>query len=164
MNKWYARFPPIAFSSLWGLLLTACEPVEHPTTLLPSRARPILGHWRYDSARTVLYSADQVVEGAFVNAMPAKALLLITPTQWRYAGSLQEEHVYTRQGDTLIVCRVGDTHLVDQHYISPAGVGKIIGNPDTLLITSLTPHRFIVEQRMKEPGGSTRICYLYHSR
>ncbi|QIL78360.1 hypothetical protein [Hymenobacter sp. HDW8] len=164
MQQGYTRACLLAGISLGAILLSYCEPVDHPITLGAAQSLPLAGRWRYDSSRTTLADAAQRVENTFLDPIPPKAVLLIDSAQWRYAGSMREEHVYTRHGDTLLVSRVGDRHLVDQHYIHPDKVGKVIFGPDTLLITTLTPHRLIVEQRSRYSDGSTRTNWLYHSR
>jgi hypothetical protein len=132
-------------------------PMNGPLTIV------LEGRWHYDSSRTTIYDAQSRLSSTFKDSIRPGVFLTIGAAQWRYTGSLREEHTYTRQGDTLSVCRVGDQHLVDLHYISPDGIGKVIGRPHQLVITSLTAHQLVIRDSTYAADGIS-VSHLYYSR
>jgi hypothetical protein len=163
---WVKDIPPpyalviVSLLPLSWLVFTSCESPAQQNGPLPTGLE---GRWHYDSSRTTLYDAQSRLSSTFKDAIRPGALLTIGSGQWRYTGSLREEHAYTRQGDTLSVCRVGDQHLVDLHYISPDGIGKVIGHPHQIVITNLTAHQLVVRDSTRASDG-IRVSHLYHSR
>jgi hypothetical protein len=154
------RISLVGFSSL---CLPSCESTNQQPQSRTLVNQPLEGDWHYDSSRTAIYDAQARLISTFKNPIPLGAFLTVGPTQWRYTGSLREEHAYTRHRDTLVITRLGDQHLVDSHYISPEGIGKAIGHPDQFIITSLTARQLVMRDSTRTSDGS-RVSYLYHSR
>jgi hypothetical protein len=145
------------------LCLPSCESVNQRPQSSTLANQPLEGRWHYDSSRTAIYDTQARLVSNFKGPIRPGALLTVGPAQWRYTGSLREEHTYTRHSDTLIIARLGDQHMVDSHYISPDGVGKVIGNPDQFIITRLTAQQLVVRDSTHTSDG-IRVSYLYHSR
>jgi hypothetical protein len=82
------------------------------------------GRWHYDSSRTTLYDAQSQLSSTFKDSIRPGTLLTIGPVQWRYTGILREDHAYTRQGDTLSVCRVGTNSWLISVTLAQTGFAK----------------------------------------
>ena len=92
-------------------------------------------------------------------------MLTIGASQWRYSGSIREEHSYTRRGGTLIVRRLVDSAVIRAQYAKWEDMGKLTPYADTLLITTLTPRRLVTKDSTQEPDGSIyRVWHGYYSR
>ena len=153
----------ISLIGFFSLCLPSCESITQQAQSRTLANQSLEGDWHYDSSRTTIYDAQARLLSTFKDPIPLGAFLTVGPTQWRYTGSLREEHAYTRHHDTLVITRLGDQHLVDSHHISLEGIGKVIGHPDQFIITSLTARQLVMRDSTHTSDGS-RVSYLYHSR
>jgi len=162
MNGRYVYRLAASIGSLAFLL--GCEASPHLTNVVQPLGTSLVGNWTCDSTSLCDYSPRHEVLSRWSGPFPAPLLLTVGPTQWHYSGYSREEHAYTRRGDTLFINRLGDTHLVDLHYIRPEQVGKVIGHPDTLFIELLTAQQLILRDSTHAPDGFSRVGVTYHSR
>ncbi|WP_125916484.1 hypothetical protein [Hymenobacter coccineus] len=164
MKDSFAQLLPASLV-IFFLLLASCEHSTHPTEVVEPLSTTLIGRWRYDSTGAAFYNSRREFSNKFMAPLPANALLTIGPTRWNYSGSLHEEHSYTRQGNNLLVYRIGDSHLADLKYIHQEEIGKVIGNPSELTITTLSAHQLVVrDSTMDSDRSLIRVWRSYYSR
>jgi hypothetical protein len=157
------------FAAVTGLtlvwLFVGCEPHEHVANGSVPESTGLVGRWHYDSAGAAFYDRRGHFSHRFMDPPSSDAWLTIGRERWTYSGSVREEHVYSRRGNTVWVRRLVDSALVRGGHARLEDLGQVIGFTDTLLLSSLTPHRLVVCDSTTDPDGSlTRVWSYYYSR
>jgi hypothetical protein len=135
------------------LLLTNCQPSAHTNDSITPLSTSLEGRWQADSALAFFYHPPH----RFINKakpLPIPGEMLTVQANraiWHYAGYKDQEHIYTRRGNTL---------FVQQNL-----VGEREGHVDTMLITKLTIHSLVLRDSTTDPGGDlVRVWFYYYSR
>jgi hypothetical protein len=158
-SKWF----PLRLTVLFGLLGAGCEPVSTATQAVSPLSEALEGQWRYKAGYNAFYNWRHQLLNKSTDSTGSN--LLIGATNWQPLDGFPAQHTYTRSGDTLLISRRGDQHLVDLHYIRPEEIGKIIGWPTKLRILSLTAHQLVVQDSTIDPDGSLiRVGRSYYAR
>jgi hypothetical protein len=157
--KWF----PIRLLVLFCLLGVGCEPVSTATQAVTPLSEALEGQWHFSAGYYALYNWRHQVLTKSTDSIGSD--LLIGATSWQILDGFPAQHTYARSGDTLLVSRRGDQHLVDLHYIRPEEIGKKIGWPTKLCILSLTAHQLVVQDSIIDPDGSLiRVGRAYYAR
>jgi hypothetical protein len=165
MIAFYSRRFSTCLTALLCLLGASCESVSHPAQVPVPLSAVVEGHWRCDSGWFAIYNSRQKLLNKSIDSTGSAPSLTIDAVSWHYLDRIPSEYTYTRSGDTLLVSRRGDQHLVDLHYIRPEEIGKVIGKPTRLQILSLTLHQLTVQDSTIDPDGSLiRVGRIYYSR
>ena len=144
MNNKYFFYYYILIIGPLSILLSGCESVDRKPKVVQPKDVVLQGCWQYDSAGASFYNSQYEFINKFMDSM-AGSVLTIGSTTWVYTGNVQEEHIYSRVGDTVITQRKGYT--------------------TRLSITELTDHRLTVQNKSTDPDSSlTRVWVYYYSR
>jgi hypothetical protein len=132
MNYCYTLPPLIFVMGLITLLLTNCQPSAHTNDSITPLSTSLEGRWQADSARAFFYHPPH----RFINKakpLPIPGEMLTVQANraiWHYAGYKDQEHIYTRRGNTLFVqqnlvgerraCRYHVDYQADYSFFSSA--------------------------------------------